>query len=82
MAEEKCMDDLVERINTWNKSSRLYRNYVLVKKLNRFNNTRSFNSIIKNKKNRNNIKGKENQKENSKKYFNTSIDFNIAYFGK
>ena len=50
MAEEKCMDDLTEGINTWNKSSRLCRNYVLVKKLNRFNNTPSFNSIIKNKK--------------------------------
>ena len=35
MAEEKCMDDLVEGINTWNKSSRLCRNFVLAKKLNR-----------------------------------------------
>ena len=82
MAEEKCMDDLVEGINTWNKSSRLCRNYLLVKKLNRLIKTPSFNSIIKNKKNRNNIKVNENKKENSKKYFNNSIDFNITSFGK
>ena len=82
MAEEKCMDDLVEGINTWNKSSRLCRNYVLVKKINRLVNTPSFNGIIKNKKNKNNAKSKENQKDNSKKYFNNSIDFNIASFGK
>lgn len=34
MAEEKCMDDLIEGINSWNKSSRLCRNYILQKKLN------------------------------------------------
>lgn len=34
MAEEKCMDDLIEGINSWNKSSRLCRNYLLQKKLN------------------------------------------------
>ena len=34
MAEEKCMDDLIEGINTWNKSSRLCRNYLLQKKIN------------------------------------------------
>ena len=81
MAEEKCMDDLIEGINTWNKSSRLCRNYTLVKKLNRLVNTPSFNSIIKNKKNRNNVKGNENKKENSIKDLNNSIDF-IASFGK
>jgi hypothetical protein len=81
MAEEKCMDDLVEGINAWNKSSRLCRNYTLVKKLNRLVNTPSFNSIIKNKKNRNNVKGNENKKENSIKDLNNSIDF-IASFGK
>ena len=51
MAEEKCMDDLVEGINTWNKSSRLCRNYNLVKRLNKLTNTPTFNSAIKNKEN-------------------------------
>jgi hypothetical protein len=34
MAEEKCMDDLIEGINSWNKSSRLCRNYLIQKKMN------------------------------------------------
>ena len=82
MAEEKCMEDLVEGINAWNKSSRLCRNFVLVKKLNKMVKTPTFNSIIKNKKNR--INGIDNQKknENPKNDCDNSIDRNIISFRK
>ena len=79
MAEEKCMEDLVEGINTWNKSSRLCRNYILVKKLNKIVRTPSFNNIIKNKRNRINGIDNKNKNENSK---NNSIDYNIVSFRK
>ena len=49
MAEEKCMDDLVEGINTWNKSARFCRNYVLAKKFNKIVKTPSFIRVEKNK---------------------------------
>ena len=82
MAEEKCMDDLVEGINTWNKSSRFCRNFVLVKKLNRLVKTPTFNSIIKKKTNINNEKNIDNQKKNSKSECDENIYFNNVSFGK
>ena len=82
MAEEKCMDDLVEGINAWNKSSRLCRNFVLAKKFNRIVKTPTFNSIMQIKKNINNEKKIENQKKNSKIYCNESIYFNNVSFRK
>ena len=80
MAEEKCMDDLVEGINTWNKSSRLCRNFVLIKKINRALNTPTFNSIVQNKRYR--IHGKDNgiQKQNSKKEEDNNNIFNNVSF--
>ena len=82
MAEEKCMDDLVEGINTWNKSSRFCRNYILAKKFNKNVKTPTFNHIIKNKvkviennNNKNNNKNIDDENENT-------IDFNIVSFGK
>ena len=81
MAEEKCMDDLIEGINTWNKSSRLCRNYVLVKKINRIVvNTPTFNSIVKKKRFR--IHGQDNeiQKKNSKIECDNTNHFNNISF--
>ena len=49
MAEEKCMDDLVEGINTWNKSSRLCRNFLIAKRLNKIVKTPTFIKVEKNK---------------------------------
>ena len=49
MAEEKCMDDLVEGINTWNKSARFCRNFVLGKRLNKIVKTPTFIKVEKNK---------------------------------
>ena len=68
MAEEKCRDDLDEGINTWNKSSRLCRNYVIAKKFNKNNKivkTPCFIRMDKNKicginKNENQDFGKKN----------------------
>jgi hypothetical protein len=82
MAEEKCMEDLVEGINAWNKSSRLCRNFVLVKKLNKMVKTPTFNSIIKNKKNRINGIDNQNKNENPKNDCDISIDRNIISFRK
>ena len=79
MAEEKCMEDLVEGINTWNKSSRLCRNYILVKKLNKIVKTPSFNNKIQNKKNRINRIVNKNKNEITK---NNSIDYNNISFRK
>ena len=80
MAKEKCMDDLIEGINTWNKSSRLCRNFVLAKKINRIVNTPTFNSIAQNKRNR--IHGKDNgiQKSNSKLGDDNDNIFNSVSF--
>lgn len=85
MAEEKCIDDLVEGINTWNKSSRLCRNYILAKKLNRTVKTPTFNHIIKHKGNQFNEIDKENnnKKENHKNNEdNNFIDIDNVSFGK
>ena len=82
MAEEKCMDDLVEGINTWNKSSRLCRNYNLVKRLNKLTNTPTFNSAIKNKENIVNKKCNEKIKDISKNKSDDIIDLNIISFRK
>ena len=49
MAEEKCMDDLVEGINTWNKSARFCRNYIIAKRMNRIVKTPTFIKMEKNK---------------------------------
>ena len=83
MAEEKCMDDLVEGINTWNKSSRLCRNFVLVKKLNKDKivKTPTFLRIDKNKIYGVNKIANQNQdlgKQNGIKYDNN----NNVSFGK
>ena len=81
MAEEKCMDDLVEGINTWNKSSRFCRNYVLVKKFNKIVKTPTFNSIIKNKANE--IYKNDNKNNNRKKDDDDNlIDIDNVSFGK
>ena len=81
MAEEKCMDDLVEGINTWNKSSRLCRNYVIAKKINRCDKivkTPTFIRIEKNKicginKNQNN---QDLERKNRMEYdFNNDVSF-------
>ena len=85
MAEEKCMDDLVEGINTWNKSSRLCRNFILAKKLNRIVKTPTFNHIVKHKGNKFNEIDKENnnKKENHKNNEdNNFIDIDNVSFGK
>ena len=85
MAEEKCMDDLVEGINTWNKSSRLCRNFILAKKLNRIVKTPTFNHIVKHKGNQFNEinKEKNNKKENHKNNEdNNFIDIDNVSFGK
>ena len=85
MAEEKCMDDLVEGINTWNKSSRLCRNFILAKKLNRIVKTPTFNHIVKHKGNQFNEINKENnnKKENHKNNEdNNFIDIDNVSFGK
>ena len=81
MAEEKCMDDLVEGINTWHKSARLCRNFVIARRLNRIVKTPTFIKVEKNKicgingnENHNNmLEGKNKMEEQS--------DFNVS-FGK
>ena len=80
MAEEKCMEDLVEGINAWNKSSRICRNYVLAKKLNKNVKTPTFNHI---KKNKVNVIENNNIKNNIKNIDDNSlIDMDIVSFGK
>ena len=83
MAEEKCMDDLVEGINTWNKSSRLCRNFNLVKRLNKLSNTPTFENTLKNKVN-NRINGRDNVKIKniSKNKSDGDINLNIISFRK
>lgn len=44
MAKQKCKEDLEEGINSWNKSNRLCRNYLLVKKINNIPKSPVFNS--------------------------------------
>ena len=80
MAEEKCMDDLVEGINTWNKSARLCRNFVLGKRMNKIVKTPTFIKVEKNRicgingnENNNVLFGKNKIEENS--------GFNVS-FGK
>ena len=81
MAEEKCMDDLVEGINTWHKSSRLCRNFVVARRLNRIVKTPTFIRVEKNKicvingneNNNNMLEGKNKIEDQS--------DFNVS-FGK
>ena len=79
MAEEKCMDDLVEGINTWNKSARLCRNFVLAKRLNKIVKTPTFIKVEKNRICGVNADG--NKKLAGKNNFNDNCDFNVS-FGK
>ena len=79
MAEEKCMDDLVEGINTWNKSARLCRNYVLAKRLNKIVKTPTFIKVEKNRIC--GINGNGNNKLNGKNNINDNYEFNVS-FGK
>ena len=72
MAEEKCMDDLTEGINTWIKSSRLCRNFVLAKRMNKIVKTPTFIRVEKNRicgingnENNNVLLGKNKIGENS-----------------
>ena len=81
MAEEKCMDDLVEGINTWHKSSRLCRNFVIANRLNKIVKTPTFIKVEKNKIcgvngnqiHHNMLEGKNKMEEQT--------DFNVS-FGK
>ena len=81
MAEEKCMDDLVEGINTWHKSSRLCRNFVVANRLNKIVKTPTFIKVEKNKIcgvngneiHHNMLEGKNKMEEQT--------DFNVS-FGK
>lgn len=82
MAEEKCMEDLIEGINTWNKSSRLCRNYLLVQKLNKIAKTPTFNTILKNKANKINKINNKNHNEKIKNDYNNNIDNDIVSFRK
>lgn len=82
MATEKCMEDLVEGINTWKKSSRLCRNYVLAKRFNRFVNTPTFNRVMNNKGNRKNTAENRNKNEKSNNYCDNIFNENIVSFGK
>ena len=79
MAEEKCMDDLVEGINTWNKSARLCRNFVLAKRINKIVKTHTFLKVEKNRICGVNADG--NKKLAGKNNFNENCDFNVS-FGK
>ena len=79
MAEEKCMDDLVEGINTWNKSARLCRNYVLAKRLNKIVKTPTFIKVEKNRIC--GINGNGNNNLNGKNKINDNYEFNVS-FGK
>ena len=72
MAEEKCMDDLTEGINAWIKSSRLCRNFVLAKRMNKIVKTPTFIRVEKNRicgingnGNNNMLLGKNKIEENS-----------------
>lgn len=81
MAEEKCMDDLVEGINTWNKSSRICRNFILAKKLNNIIvKTPTFHNVTLDKE-KINDENKYNKEEVSKNIYNTHKSDNVS-FGK
>ena len=81
MAEEKCMDDLVEGINTWNKSSRICRNFILAKKLNNIIvKTPTFHNVTQDKE-KINDENKYNKEEVSKNIYNTHKSDNVS-FGK
>ena len=81
MAEEKCMDDLVEGINTWNKSARLCRNFVLAKRMNKIVKTPTFIKVEKNRICGINASGNNNNMLFGKKKIEENSGFNVS-FGK
>jgi hypothetical protein len=81
MAEEKCMDDLVEGINTWHKSSRLCRNFVVANRLNKIVKTPTFIKVEKNKICGVNGNGIHHNMLEGKKKIEEQTDFNVS-FGK
>ena len=81
MAEEKCMDDLVEGINTWLKSARLCRNFLLAKRMNKIVKTPTFIRVQKNKICGVNGNGNYQDKFGDKNKKEDNCGFNVS-FGK
>ena len=81
MAEEKCMDDLVEGINTWHKSARFCRNFNLAKRINKFVKTPTFIRVEKNKICGINANGNYQDKFGDKNKKEDICGFNVS-FGK
>ena len=81
MAEEKCMDDLVEGINTWHKSSRLCRNFAVANRLNKIVKTPTFIKVEKNKICGVNGNGIHHNMLEGKNKIEEQTDFNVS-FGK
>ena len=79
MAEEKCMDDLVEGINTWHKSSRLCRNFVVARRLNKIVKTPTFIRVEKNKICGINENGNHHDILGGKNKMEENSDFNVSF---